>query len=329
VGYSSAERIAACFAGIAVGDAIGKQTETLSHDEVSRWYPDGVRGLEGIPGTIIPRYAGNRTRQWLVGETTDDTERTIAVATAIIADRGVSHVSIGGELLRCVKSVHPGVRSLWEFHQAGDPARTATEHDGCGAAIRVAPVGMLYRSSSLDGLVSGAREASISTHGGSLAIAAAAATAAAVSAAIDGGSSQQVFGLAHRAAAEAERRWPGSRPPAFATAMQAVHDELARAPTLDATDVAARCFPDRPLTIVPLALALATLKRSADEAILLAANVGGDSDSVASIAGGILGAMFPSTVNQQWFDEVERINRHSLAALAGELIRIRHEPGRP
>jgi ADP-ribosylglycohydrolase len=326
---SSAERITACLAGIAVGDAIGKQTEMLSHDQVSRWYPNGVRGFEGPPGTLIPRYSGNRKHEWRFGETTDDTERTIAVARAIIADRGISHVSIGREMLRCVKSVHPGVRSLWEFHQAGDPARTATEHDGCGAAIRVAPVGMLYHCSSLDDLVTGAREASISTHGGSLAIAAAAATAAAVSVAIDGGSSEQVFMLAERAAADAERRWPGSGTPAFAVAMRAVHDDLARLSTLDATAVAARCFPDRPLTIVPLALALATRMRSADDAILLAANVGGDSDSVASIAGGILGAMYPSTVNQRWSDVVERINGHNLAALAGELTRIRREPGRP
>jgi ADP-ribosylglycohydrolase len=327
--YSSAERIAACLAGIAVGDAIGKQTEMLSPDEVSRWYPDGVRGFEGAPGTIISRYSGNRKREWRVGETTDDTERTIAVATAIIADSAVSHLSIGREMLRCVKCVHPGVRSLWEFHQAGDPARTATEHDGCGAAVRVAPVGILYHSSLLESLVNGAREASISTHGGSLAIAAAAATAAAVSAAIDGGSSQQVFALAERAAADAERRWPGAGTPAFAVAMRAVHDDLAHLPTLDATEIAARCFPNRPLTIVPLALALATLMRSADEAILLATNIGGDSDSVASIGGGILGAMYPSTVNQQWADVVERINGHNLAALADDLTRVRHEPGRP
>jgi ADP-ribosylglycohydrolase len=140
--YSSVERIAACFAGIAVGDAVGKQTETLSHREVSRCYPYGVRGFEGTPGSIIPRYAGNSKREWRIGETTDDTERTIAVARAIIADRAVSHVSIGREMLHCVKCVHPGVRSLWEFHQAGDPARTTTDHDGCGAAVRVAPVGM-------------------------------------------------------------------------------------------------------------------------------------------------------------------------------------------
>ena len=97
--FSTFERIAACFAGIAVGDAVGKQTEMLAHVQVSQWYPLGVRGFEGTPGTIIPRYAGNSKREWLIGETTDDTERTIAVANAIIADRLVSHVSIGREKL--------------------------------------------------------------------------------------------------------------------------------------------------------------------------------------------------------------------------------------
>jgi ADP-ribosylglycohydrolase len=321
--YSTVERIAACFAGIAVGDAVGKQTETLAHVDVSRWYPRGVRGFEGTPGAVIPRYSGNSKREWRIGETTDDTERTLAVAKAIIADRAVSHVSIGRELLKCVKCVHPGVRSLWEFHRASDPARTTTEHDGCGAAVRVAPVGMLYPSSSLEALVNGAREASISTHGGSVAIAAAAATAAAVSAAIDGAPSQQVLATSERAAADAEERWPAPGPPALARAIRSVRDRVAQLSTLGATDIAAGCFPDRPLTIVPLALALATLMHSAEDAILLAANVGGDSDSVASIAGGILGAMYPGTVNRQWREVVEHVNGHSFDAAAGELARIR------
>ena len=272
----------------------------------------------------MPRYAGNAKHEWRIGETTDDTERTIAVARAIISDRAVSHVSIGREMLRCVKCVHPGVRSLWEFHQAGDPARIATMHDGCGAAIRVAPVGIFHAPNALDALVSGAREASISTHGGALAIAAAAATAAAVSAAIAGAPPQQVLCLAEQAAAESERRWPTSAPSAFANAIRAVHDDLASRPIIRSGDVASGWFPNRPLTIVPLALGLATTMNSAADAILLAANVGGDSDSVASIAGGILGAMYPHTVNQQWYDIVERINGHNLSALSRELGPLRH-----
>src|SRR5207253_5769044 len=181
------------------------------------------------------------------GETTADTERTVAVTGAVITDRTISHVGVGREMMRCRKCEHPGVKSLWEFHQAADPARIATTHDGCGAAIRVAPVGIFYKSDSLDDLVEGAREASISTHGGSLAIAAAAATAAAVSAALDGASSHQILSLAERAAAEAESRWSDSSAPAFADAIRAVHDHIASVPALQAADVAARCFPNRPL----------------------------------------------------------------------------------
>jgi ADP-ribosylglycohydrolase len=320
----SADRSVACFRGIAIGDAIGKQTEGLSRENVLRWYPDGVRGFEGMPGDVIPRYTANKKREWLIGETTDDTERTLAVARAILAERHVSHVSIGREMLGCVKSVHPGVKSLWEFHQAADPARTAVGHDGCGAAIRVAPVGILHRSYALDALVSSAREASISTHAGSLAIAAAAATAAAVSAALDAAPAEKVLRLAEQAASQAERRWPGASPPAFAAAVRTVHDDLAQLPVLRADDVAARWFPDEPLTIVPLALALATLMPSAEDAILLAANIGGDSDSVASIAGGILGAMYPSTVNQLWCEVVERVNGDDVAPLARALAALRH-----
>lgn len=203
-------RIFGCLKGIATGDAIGKQTEGLSRADVLRWYPEGVRGFEGVPGSPIPRYVGNAKREWLVGETTDDTERTIAVARAILADGEVRHASVGRELLTCRKCIHPGVASLWEFHQAADPARVSQRHDGCGAAVRVAPVGILYRSDRLDDIVTAAREASIPTHGGVLAIAAAAATAVAVSAAIDGASPLEIIGLAERAAAQAERRWAPS-----------------------------------------------------------------------------------------------------------------------
>jgi ADP-ribosylglycohydrolase len=317
------ERIIACLKGIATGDAIGKQTETLSGEEVLRWYPDGVRGFEGPPGSPIPRYVGNAKHEWQVGETTDDTERTIAVAQAIVEEGDVRHASVGRELLKCEKSVHPGVKSLWEFHQAGDPARVAQCHNGCGAAIRVAPVGILYSSDRLEEIVAGAWEASISTHGGSLAIAAAAATAAAVSAAIDGASPLEIIGVAQRAATQAELQWPGSADAAFAEAVRTIHGDLGQWSELRPPEVAARYFPEGPLTIVPLALALGTLMQSAEAAILLAANMGGDSDSVASIAGAILGARYPGTVNDEWYAVVEMVNCHDLLSLAEDLSALR------
>ena len=311
-----------CLKGIATGDAIGKQTENLSREDVSRWYPDGVRGFEGPPGSVIPRYLGNTKRKWRFGETTDDTERTIAVARAILGDREVRHESVGRELLKCEKCVHPGIASLWEFHQEGDPARVAQRHDGCGAAIRVAPVGILYRSHRLDEIVAAAREASISTHGGPLAIAAAAATAAAVSAAVEGAPPLEVMAAARQGAIQAELLWPGSLNHSFSRALSDVHDDLRRREPSPAV-IAARYFPNNPLTIVPLALGLATIMESAEASTLLAANVGGDSDSVASIAGAILGARCPETINDEWCSVVEQVNGHNLEPLASQLAALR------
>ena len=307
------QRILACLKGIATGDAIGKQTETLPREGVLRWYPDGVRGFEGPAGTPIPRYIGNAKREWRIGETTDDTEGTIAVARAILQDGDVRHASVGRELLTCRKSVHPGVKSLWEFHQAADPARVAQHHDGCGAAIRVAPVGILYRSNRLEDIVAAAREASIPTHGGKLAIAAAAGSAAAVSAAIDEASPTDIIQLAQRAAADAT----------FAEAVRTIYADLHERRELQPGDLASRYFPNSPLTIVPLAIALGTAMDSAEAAILLATNIGGDSDSVASIAGAIAGARYPETINDEWYATVEMVNGHDLSSLAEALWKLR------
>jgi ADP-ribosylglycohydrolase len=62
---------------------------------------------------------------------------------------------------------------------------------------------------------------------------------------------------------------------------------------------------------------------SAESAILLATNVGGDSDSVASVAGSILGARFPASVNEDWYEIVESVNNHDLMRLGAALSALR------
>jgi ADP-ribosylglycohydrolase len=99
---------------------------------------------------------------------------------------------------------------------------------------------------------------------------------------------------------------------------------LSEATTLTASAIADKVLPNSPLTIVPLAIVLATMMESAEAAILLAANIGGDSDSVASIMGAILGARSPSTVNSEWYAVVERVNNHDLLPLTEGLSALRH-----
>jgi hypothetical protein len=154
--------------------------------------------------------------------------------------------------------------------------------------------------------------------------------AAAVSAAIDGASGPEILEFAATAAASAEARWRrgGSESP-LSGAIRAVQRALASLPTLGASEVAGWCFPNQPLTIVPLALALSAIMQSADDAILVAANIGGDSDSVASIAGGILGARYPATVSSSWYEVVESVNGHDLLGLASELVSLRQRCSEP
>jgi ADP-ribosylglycohydrolase len=313
-------RAIACLKALAIGDAVGKQTETLLFPDVGTWYPGGIRGLEGTPGDVIPRYRGKRY-EWKIGETTDDTEQTLAVTRAALK-QDVGHRGVGEELLRCVKSVHPGV-AMWEFMQAADPARIAADGDGCGAAMRASPVGIINPSSQMDKLVRDAYQCSIPTHGGQSAICAAAAVAAGVSAALDGGSSAEVLATAVRAAAMAERLRPPSRRCTVAASLTSMHADLANRLPLTPEYIAEHYFPVTPETKVPLAISLALLTESAEITALLAANVGGDSDTVASIGGAIAGALRPETVNSNWFDVVSAVNNDDIVVAALSLVALR------
>jgi ADP-ribosylglycohydrolase len=308
------ERVVACFQGLATGDAVGKQTETLSRANVLKWYPGGIAGFHGRPGDTIPRYAGTRY-EWRIGETTDDTEQTLAVARALLARGDADHEAIGAELLQCRKSAHPGV-SLWSFLQAGDAARIASGGDGCGAAMRSAPIGVMYSSSRFDDLMRGAYECAIPTHGGEPAISAAAAVAGAVSAALDGRSRDDVLAVAIQAAS--------ARDSTIARSLEAIYSDLSGRKHLGIDEVAQRYFPDRPETIVPLAISLALITESAKETALFAANIGGDSDSVASIGGAIAGALRPESVDVRWFEVVGAINNDDIVGTAMSLARMRH-----
>jgi len=318
------ERAAACFKGLATGDAIGKQTETLAHSDVRKWYPQGVEGFHGRPGDVIPRYVGKRY-EWRVGETTDDTEQTIAVGEALVRAGDAGHEVIGAELLRCRKSVHPGVQ-IWEFQQAGDPTRIASDGDGCGAAMRVSPVGVLNPPDPLETIVRGAFESSIPTHGGQFGICAAVSVAAAISAAIEGNDVARVLTTAIETARHAKDLCPVKPRIDVGDSIRATCEWLAGRPSLSADEIAEKCFPKEPVNIVPLAIGLALVTESAEATTLIAANVGGDSDSVASIGSAIAAALCPQSLNEAWFRVVSSVNPAECSRLLGvasELVKRR------
>lgn len=270
---------------------------------------------------MIPRYTGKRY-EWRIGETSDDTEQTLAVARALLPDGIAEHQRVGRELLQCKKSVHPDV-SIGRFQLAGDPSHIAVDGDGCGAAMRVAPVGIVFSIPAMERLVQATYQCSIPTHGGLLAISAAAAVAGAVSAALENRSPAGVLAASLAAARQAEALIASRAEPRMSECIAQVHDDLDPGRTLDSAWIAERYFPDRTVTIVPLAIALALRTRSAEQTTLIAANIGGDSDSVASIGAAIAGAIQPETIRDDWFAVVSRLNGDALIQLAGSLVRLR------
>jgi ADP-ribosylglycohydrolase len=170
--------------------------------------------------------------------------------------------------------------------------------------MRAAPIGVVYRVSRLDELVRGAYECSIPTHGGQLAISGAAAVAGAVSAALEGLRGEEVLAVAVQAA-------KGE----MAEAIERTYSDLK-------VDEVAAPFEVR--TIVPLAISLAVITESAEETALIAANLGGDADSVASIGGAIAGAIAPETVNQEWVAVVSAVNGDDLRGVAGALAALHY-----
>lgn len=316
-------RILGCLKGLAVGDAIGKQTETLSFEQIKDWYPNGINGFEGEIGTIMPRYE-NRHYDWKFGETTDDTEQTIAVAKAIIEEGKVTHSKIGEKLMLCKKSNRPTL-SLGRFQQLGDVNRVSFDGDGCGAAMRVAPIGIIYSSDKIQEIVSAVFESCIPTHGGQLAICAAASIAGAVSAAIDGKSRDEIFRIAVSASKEATKYRSSSNDIKFDEILIHMYDDLIQQNKIDINYLNENYFPKTTINIVPLSIVLALITNSAEKSTLIASNLAGDSDSVASMSSAIAGAMSPETVNNKWYENVQAINGNELIELAEKLYLLRNK----
>jgi ADP-ribosylglycohydrolase len=92
----SYERIVAALKGLATGDAIGKQTETLSREGVFRWYPNGVGGF----GTLSQ---SAESAILLAANVGGDSDSVASIAGAILGARRPDTISLAERLsgLRC------------------------------------------------------------------------------------------------------------------------------------------------------------------------------------------------------------------------------------
>ena len=318
--------------GLAIGDALGMPTQSLPREAIAARNGPLVGGFEPGPPDH-PLAAGLPA-----GSVTDDTEQALLLAGLLIEGGGRVDP---GELARRLLAWEEATRLRGSLELLGPSTRLALAQLEAGAnldqagrlgvtngaAMRIAPVGVVTPVADLGLLVDRVVEASLVTHNTGVALAGAAAVAAAVSAGIDGATVAEATELAVTAARRAATRghWVaaadvGARI-AWAAEMAAGLDPAAAAPMiyeLVGTSLATQ-------ESVPAAFAvLAACPQDAWLACRLAASLGGDCDTIAAMAGAVAGAChgaaaFPAQAR----NTVVAVNRLPLDSVAAGLLGLR------
>jgi ADP-ribosylglycohydrolase len=301
-------RCKAALAGVAVGDAFGKMTEGYWPPEIEIHY--------GVPVTSFKMPVQKNSKQhWAYAEVTDDTRFTILIAESILACGEVNEADIIRRILEKPIKGWPGWHEYRE--QALKGLRTA--RTGNGAPMRVSPIGILHRSSDLEAIVRDVEMACRCNHNSRSALASACAVAGAFSAAIDDLDQKAILDTAIEAADLGNRLGEEDLCPDVTRRLRWVRQYASKPtsrfhglnPGFNAWEGAV------------FALALVYQCNSAKEAILAAANYGGDADSIASMAGGILAAKDPEGLPAEWVALVERENGMNLQRLTEQLLVLR------
>ena len=317
--------------GLAIGDALGMPTQLMSREAIAERY-GSIRSFEPADADH-PLAAGMPA-----GSITDDTEQALLLAGLLIDGGGhVDAAVFARELVRWEDrmrakgsldllgpSTKRAVEAVIEGESIDESGRFGTTN---GAAMRIAPVGIVVDSGDLVELVDRVVETSRASHNTGVAIAGAAAVAAAVSAGIDGANLDEALGLAAAAAELGSRRgyWVAAADVAARIRLTAdladpadVDGSLTRIYELVGTSLATQ-------ESVPAAFGLLRLFPGDPwEACLAAASLGGDSDTVAAMAGAMGGAIYGvDALPEEARRIVARVNGLDLDTVVDGLLALR------
>jgi ADP-ribosylglycohydrolase len=321
-------RATACLYGVAVGDIIGRAGSWHTTESIFAAYGAPIQDLVKREPSAIK----GKTK-WLFGETSDDTEFTCVLAKTILRDKHVCRRSICAELKKVPERYLSAASCLWSLRKSDDLEHLRLDGHTSGAAMRCSPLGIVWSITEIENLVTSVIDSSVITHGDCTALSAACAVAAAISAAIDGVRGDGVIEQARRAAMICEAKVRTSALPAISQKIPEVYsliqdlqiDLTLREDILLLRDTIARsCEIGRQACyLAPIAIALAVKFANAHQAIVAAANMGGDADTTASIAGAISAAIAADTLPSSWIKHMEDNNAHQLAQLARDLLSYR------
>jgi ADP-ribosyl-[dinitrogen reductase] hydrolase len=269
-------RVAGALVGSAVGDALGAPFEFGPPGQFTARFPVPARGAktEMCGGGPVPRAPG---------EFTDDTQMALLVATSLLDRDGLDEADLFDRFVRWAEAEPPdignqtravlssgrpwGVAAAEHFARSGHAA-------GNGSLMRTTPAAIFFSRSGTEATMDAARRISALTHGDPSAGEGCAILSELMRVALEGGDPLAAIPSA-LALVAGERRepWAAVLAPSWTPA--------------DATESNGAVWPT-------LGQAVWALRHGRDFAgvLRLVVDLGGDTDTVACVAGGLAGAVF-------------------------------------
>lgn len=323
------DRALGALAGLALGDALGMPTQSMSRAAIAARYGPVDRLLDGAADQpVAPGLPA--------GTVTDDTEQALLLARLLV--EGAGHVDAlafadaldrwQADMVRrgSADLLGPSTsRAIRRLHAGESPDESGRDGTTNGAAMRVTPVGIAVPVS--DALLDAVVAASRVTHNTGIGIAAAAAVAAAVSAGIDGADPSDALDEAERAAAAGARRGHWRAGGDIAARLRWARGWVRGRDRATLADAVADVIGTSVAAQESVVAAFALVEARGDdprEALTLAAGLGGDTDTIAALCGAVLGARHGTAgLPADLLDTVLRVNRLDLAPVADALLGLR------
>jgi ADP-ribosyl-[dinitrogen reductase] hydrolase len=303
-------------AGFAIGDAMGMPAQFLTRDQIRRYYGKQIvaflRAHPGHASDFLP-----------AGSYTDDTQMMLATAEALIECRKMDPARQADALLAWYTNTTPhrtpmraNMRACRHLSLGRPWTKSGVFSGGCGAAVRMLPIGLFYCADP-DRLVRAALDECVITHTDPHARAASVAVAYLTGRLIQATArcslGDQVLETADRVApfdadTAAMLRWVTQI--AHLPAEEALFEIGTSSDAIEAIPAAVYCLLKHP--------------RNFAHAVQTAVNAGDASDSIAALTGGFVGALNGlEAIPKEWIAGVEnaallRDVGESLAAVAAD-----------
>ena len=328
-------------AGLALGDALGMPTQAMSPELIRAVY-GRITGL--VDGDASQPYAPGMP----AGSVTDDTEQALLVASLLVRGRGCSSGRVAldaGEFAHALLAwedsmiergsldlLGPSTKAALERVRAGeDPLSVGGAGTTNGAAMRVTPIGIAMATEDPQAFADAVWSSCQVTHATRQGFQSAALVAAAVSMGIDTprSAASDMTALLWKAVSYVdslpERGAWTPDPDVVAATRRAM--QLVANPASSSLECLVEQVGTSVASAQAIPMAFALLARDpSPQALLDAANLGGDTDTIGAIAGAILGAVLGVQVlPADSLSMIEEVSHLGLQPIASKLLELRDQ----